>query len=59
MTRHLAPGSPPLNVGDKVPVAEPISDSSWEDLPDEEDTRDNLKKIAKARKGSRNVKHPE
>ena len=54
MTRHLAPGSPPLNVEDKkAPVAEPISDSAWEDLPDEPDTQENLSKIAKARKGQK------
>jgi hypothetical protein len=58
MTKHLAPGSPPLNVGDKAPVAsEPVSDSGWEDLPDtsEQDTQDNLRKIAKARKGQTNA----
>jgi hypothetical protein len=57
MTRHLAPGSPPLTVGGPTPVAsEPISDSEWEDLPDdggEADTQDNLKKIAQAKKGQK------
>jgi hypothetical protein len=59
MTKHLAPGSPPLNIGDKAPVAsEPISDSSWEDLPDdsgEAETQANLQKIAKAKKGTKNA----
>jgi hypothetical protein len=57
MTKHLAPGSPPLNVGGPTPVAsEPISDSAWEDLPDdggEADTQANLRKIAKAQKGTK------
>jgi hypothetical protein len=54
MTQKLAPGSPPLVLGDDTTEAgEIISDSSWEgqDEPgDEEKAKTNLGKIARARK---------